>query len=205
MITHLFFDLGSTLYDESACIEKRIDGALSQEGAPPRDVFMRKVYELSATSWQWVKDAAEFFGLTAPKWDSSLETVYPDAFEVLEALSEKYCLGVIANQSAGAEQRMAERGLRRYFDTVVLSAEAGVAKPDPEIFRLALRIADCKPESAAMIGDRLDNDIVPAAGLGMTTVWIKQGMFCDAARFGVLPDYIVKSLREVADIFLTQP
>ena len=203
MITHIFFDLGSTLYDESACIAKRIDGALSQAGAPPREVFIQKINELAMMSWQSVKDAAEFFGLAVPPWDSSLERLYPGAAEVLEALSKKYSLGVIANQSAGGEARMAERGIRKFFDTVVLSAEAGVAKPDPEIFRLALRLSGCKAENAAMIGDRVDNDIAPAKRLGMKTVWVRQGMFAEA-RFSRLDegaDYIVYNLRELLGIF----
>ncbi len=203
MITHIFFDLGSTLYDESACIAKRIDGALSQAGAPPREVFIQKVNELAMMSWQSVKDAAEFFGLAVPPWDSSLERLYPGAAEVLEALSKKYSLGVIANQSAGGEARMAERGIRKFFDTVVLSAEAGVAKPDPEIFRLALRLSGCKAENAAMVGDRADNDIAPAKRLGMKTVWVRQGIFAEA-RFSCLDegaDYIVYNLRELLGIF----
>ena len=203
MITHIFFDLGSTLYDESACVAKRIEGVLSQAGAPPREVFIQKVNELAMTSWQFTKAAADFYGLSVPHWDSSLERVYPDAAEVLEALSKKYSLGVIANQSAGAEARMEEHGIRKFFDTVVLSAEAGLAKPDPEIFRLALKLSGCKAENAAMIGDRADNDIAPATRLGMKTVWVRQGIFAEA-RFSRLDegaDYIVYSLRELLGIF----
>ena len=43
------------------------------------------------------------------------------------------------------------------------------------IFEIALSKADCKAEEAVMVGDRLDNDIVPANKIGMKTVWIKQG------------------------------
>ncbi|MBR4040277.1 MAG: HAD-IA family hydrolase, partial [Clostridia bacterium] len=60
---------------------------------------------------------------------------------------------------------------RKYIDIVVASAEEGVAKPDKRIFEIALERADCKRSEAAMIGDRLDNDIVPANELGMYTIW----------------------------------
>ena len=43
------------------------------------------------------------------------------------------------------------------------------------IFEIALKRADCKANQAIMIGDRIDNDIVPAKKLGMGTIWIKQG------------------------------
>ena len=50
----------------------------------------------------------------------------------------------------------------KYIDLLIASAEVGVEKPDRHIFELALERAGCKPEEAAMVGDRLDNDIVPA-------------------------------------------
>ncbi len=202
MITHLFFDLGSTLIDESACVNARIEAALRQPGAPPREVFIDKIFELAAGSYAPVKVAADFFGLDVPHWDSSLEAVYPEAFGVLEKLSKRYSLGIIANQSAGAEQRMAERGIRKYFDMVTLSAEEGVAKPDLRIFKIALERAGCRAENAAMIGDRPDNDIAPAKLLGMTTVRVLQGMFAGAALLGpeTPADHTVRTLNELLGI-----
>ena len=68
-------------------------------------------------------------------------------------------------------------GIRDYFDVIIASAEAGVSKPDPEIFRLALSKAGCSSDECCMIGDRLDNDIEPAAALGMKTIWVRQGSY----------------------------
>ena len=76
-------------------------------------------------------------------------------------------------------------------------------KPDIRIFEYALGKANCIPQEACMIGDRLDNDILPAKALGMKTVWIKQG-------FGALqkpllkseePDYTINNLTELLKIF----
>ncbi|MBJ6744912.1 HAD family hydrolase [Streptococcus sp. 121] len=90
-------------------------------------------------------------------------------------LYQKYKLGIIANQDFGTEKRLAAFGFRQYFDIVIASAEKGISKPNLRIFQIALNRANCKPESAIMIGDRIDNDIVPANKIGMKTVWIKQG------------------------------
>ena len=37
-------------------------------------------------------------------------------------------------------------------------------------------MADCRPENAVMVGDRLDNDIRPAKELGMKTIRIRKGI-----------------------------
>ncbi|MCM1533851.1 MAG: HAD family hydrolase [Corallococcus sp.] len=62
-----------------------------------------------------------------------------------------------------------------YVSLVVSSFETGIEKPDLEIFETALNRAGCRAEHSVMIGDRVDNDIIPAKSLGMRTVWIKQG------------------------------
>jgi len=65
-----------------------------------------------------------------------------------------------------------------------------------------LERAGCKPEEAVMIGDRIDNDIVPAKSLGMRTVWIKQGF----GKYWVMKDeseqadYMVNSLMEICNL-----
>ena len=84
-------------------------------------------------------------------------------------------VGVIANQSLGTANRLQQHGILKYIDLVISSAEEAVSKPDKRIFEIALSRANCNPEYAVMIGDRIDNDIVPAKKIGMKTVWIKQG------------------------------
>jgi len=82
---------------------------------------------------------------------------------------------------------------------VIASGAEGVEKPDAEIFRRALRRAGCAPESAVMVGDRLDNDILPATRLGMRTVWVRQGLASRRADSDI-PDRTVASLAEITKI-----
>ena len=202
MIKYLFFDLGSTLIDESECIEYRIQNLLQQPNAPAREVLERRMVELASQNRLPYKDAAKEYGLETIKWPKHLERVYEGIPEMLAKLKPRYGLGVIANQSLGTEQRLKEYGIRDYFDIIISSAEAGVEKPDPEIFRLALEKAGCAPGEAIMIGDRLDNDIEPAAELGMHTIWVKQGAFAygDVSLIGHKPEYTVDSVGEVLTI-----
>ena len=102
----------------------------------------------------------------------------------------------------GSEERLERFGIRKYIDIVVASAEEGVAKPDRRIFEIALTRAGCMPEEAAMVGDRLDNDIVPANELGMYTIWIKQGNWIYATPKESLeyPDWMIMNLNELKEL-----
>lgn len=207
-VNWLFFDMGSTLIDETQSYvgwfrnaSQLIGGALSAHeieqgycagmanGTPSITAQLRP--------YGFTGDSSDFL------YPSELDTPYPEAENVLRQLSGTYKLGIIANQNAGSESRLERYGIRRYFDVVVASAEAGVKKPDSRIFKLALEQANCKPEQAVMIGDRLDNDIFPAKALGFTTVRILQG-------YGRLqipksseyePDFTVDTLMQLLTIF----
>ena len=198
-IEYIFFDIGSTLIDESECYEIRF-----KETTDNTDIcyqkFKDKVIEFAATSDNPYKEAVKYFGLQKTKWYKELEKPYPFTESVLAELSKKYKLGIIANQSAGSEQRLADWGIGKYFDLVIASAEEGVEKPNPRIFQIALERANCLPENAVMVDDRLDNDIIPAKELGMKTIWVKQG-FAEYKLDSVSPDYIIKTLEEIK-IFL---
>ena len=199
MIRWIFFDLGSTLVDETACADLRTEALLRQLGAPDRETLLRRMAELAAENRLPYKDAAKEFGLETMKWPGHLEKLYPVVPELLRKLQGKYHLGIIANQNTGTEARMKAFGIRKYFDLIVSSAEEGIAKPDPRIFLLALERAGCSPEECVMVGDRLDNDILPAKKLGMKTVWVRQGSFAggDPGKLGIIPDLVIESIGEL--------
>ena len=89
-----------------------------------------------------------------------------------------------------------------YFDKVVASAEVGVSKPDKAIFEIAFMVANCKPEESMMVGDRLDNDIIPAKSVGMKTVWIRKGLsqYQDPVLGKNIADYQIDNLNELLNI-----
>lgn len=206
MIKFIFFDLGSTLIDESDCREYRILELLKQPACPDRETLERRMREIASQNGLPYKDAAAEFGLETIKWPKHLEKLYDGVPKLLNGLRAQYCLGVIANQSLGTEERMKAYGIRDHFDVIISSAEAGVEKPSAEIFRLALEKAGCSPEETFMVGDRLDNDIEPAAELGMHTVWVRQGSFSygNPDLIKHKPEYTVNSITEAADILNKQ-
>lgn len=177
----LFFDLGYTLIDEHAAHEKRINDCIEYQRKRYGRIFTyeqiyKEMCRASADYRQQFYGAMEALGIEEKTpYPKALEKPFEDAEAVLETLSAKYSVGIIANQSAGAEERLKKYGLSQYISLCISSAEAGYAKPDSRIFVLALNQAKCRVQNAVMIGDRLDNDIFPAKKLGMRTVHIKQG------------------------------
>ena len=201
-IKWIFFDIGSTLVDESAVYENRIK-EITQGNNIDKNEFVAKVIECAQTSPKPIVSAAEDYGVNVPAWRHDLEVLYPDTKELLQRLSQKYKIGIIANQDFGTEQRLTDFNVHQYINLVIASAEEGVAKPDLRIFQIALARADCKPEEAVMVGDRIDNDIIPANKIGMTTMWIKQGFgsYAEPKTVEEQSDYIVNSLAEITEVF----
>lgn len=207
-INWLFFDMGSTLINETQSYmgwfrnaSQLIGGALSAREIEKE--YCAGMVKGTPTIAGQLKAYGFTGSSTNHLYPSELDVPYPEAEKVLDQLSRTYKLGIIANQNAGSELRLEQHGLRQYFSVIVASAEAGVKKPDPRIFGLALKQANCGPEQAAMIGDRLDNDIFPANVLGFTTVRILQG-------YGRLqvpksseyePDFTVDALMQLLNIF----
>ena len=90
-IKWLFFDLGSTLIDETECIKKRCNNIIEKNNID-KDEFYIKVRECAKTNSYAVKTAAEYYGVNAPRWYGELEKLYSDVDDILYKLSQKYKL-----------------------------------------------------------------------------------------------------------------
>ena len=200
----MFFDVGSTLTDESACEAARIADTVRGSDVTA-DEFDRLYRTFCARNLDGYNLAREHFGLPKAKWRTDLERLYPGAAEMLARMSGRYRLGVIANQSPGLRKRLDEFGIGRFFAVVTGSGDVGAAKPSPEIFRRALALAGCGAREAVMAGDRLDNDIAPAQSLGMGTVWVRQGYGAlgNVALLSQPPDVICRNIAELTPEMLT--
>ena len=202
-IKWIFFDIGSTLVDESVAYRNRIERTIANT-VISYDEFYQKMVEISKCDQNAYNKAVEVYGLIKAPWNSEDEIIFPEAENVLRGLSKRYKIGIIANQELGTEQRLEKIGLHKYIDLIIASAEEGVAKPDLRIFQIALDRANCKPEEAVMVGDRLDNDIIPANKIGMITMWIKQGFgaFSEPNKAIEQPDYTINNLNELLNLLV---
>lgn len=200
-IEWVFFDVGSTIIDEHIAYEHRM-----KDIADMANITYRSVYETAMEFYKQNKkgdlETAKLLGVDLTKWHKEDEVLYSDAYECLEILSSRYKIGIIANQSLGTKERLEQHRVLPYIDLVIASAEEGVAKPDKKIFEIALERGNCKPNNAVMIGDRIDNDIIPAKLLGMHTIWIKQGFgqYWNITQEIEKADCVVHSLVDICNI-----
>ncbi len=124
--------------------------------------------------------------------------LFPCAIESLEYLAPKYPLHLITNGFQEVqEQKFNIAGLDRFFKTVTTSEEAGIKKPEPEIFHFAMEKAGCMAAESIIIGDDLEVDVLGARNVGMDQVFFNPEGKVHKEKV----TYEIRSLNELIDIF----
>ena len=105
-------------------------------------------------------------------WSPRIVRLVPGTMELLDYLKPKYHLHLITNGFQEVQHtKLSGSGLEPYFETLTVSEEVGVKKPNPEIFRYALRKAHATVEESLMIGDEMAVDIDGARAAGMDQIF----------------------------------
>jgi 2-haloalkanoic acid dehalogenase type II len=116
---------------------------------------------------------------------------YPDASPALAGLREQGLkLIVVSNWDASLETVLERCGLARLLDDVVTSAAAGVSKPDPAIFEVALELAGCEPDEALHVGDTPSEDIEGARAAGIRALLIDRDGHGDIASLSEISEHL---------------
>jgi HAD superfamily hydrolase (TIGR01549 family) len=85
-----------------------------------------------------------------------------------------YVTGLVSNTNVFSVEHIREKSdILKHIDFPVFSFEVGVIKPDKAMFEELLKRSGCGAEDALMIGDKEDDDIIPAKELGMNTILYK--------------------------------
>lgn len=129
------------------------------------------------------------------------EDLYPDALRAIDGLKAGgYRIAITANQPARRHAELEALGIR--VEAMGMSDAMGVSKPDRAFFDRTLElIGSPDPASVAYVGDRVDNDVLPALEAGMRAVWLRRGPWGLLQRLpdGTTPALIVGSLDELAE------
>ncbi len=99
-IDWIFFDIGSTLTDESDACALRIKEMAEKSGVSISECA-RTVKDYFSAGKNGFLETARTLGVALPPWNSEAEKAYPDAKNCLETLSSRYKIGIIANQNTG--------------------------------------------------------------------------------------------------------
>ncbi|HLP90594.1 MAG TPA: HAD family hydrolase [Nostocaceae cyanobacterium] len=83
-------------------------------------------------------------------------------------------LGILSNFDSRIYSVLQSLGLKDYFNSITISTQARAAKPDPQIFKIALQKHKCDPEEAWHIGDSLEDDYQGAKAAGIRGIWINR-------------------------------
>jgi HAD superfamily hydrolase (TIGR01662 family) len=169
----VFFDVGETLVDE----ERWWRELCERSGLQPHVVWAA----LGVTIARGEEHDAlwRHLGLERPDdwWHGltySVDDLYPDAIACLQAVrAQGLRVGVVGNQTDALERWARESVLPA--DVVSSSASLGVRKPDPRFFEQLVELAGCTPSELAYVGDRVDNDVIPALAAGLAAVHVRRG------------------------------
>ncbi len=180
-IRAVFLDVGETLVDETRQWGEWADwlgvgrltlfaalGATIERGRPHQEVFqiVRPGIDLQQERLRRA-EAGVPDGFRA-------DDLYPDAVPCLQALrAEGYLVGLAGNQPLQAEDALRSMGIS--VDVLASSARWGVEKPSRAFFERVVSAAGCLPHEVAYVGDRLDNDVLPAREAGMVAVFLRRG------------------------------
>jgi HAD superfamily hydrolase (TIGR01549 family) len=197
-------DVGETLVDETRIWSLWADvlgvprmtmmaafGALIERGDEHYDVFQI----LGLGDWRdRLPEVEAAYGGFRP------EDLYPDAARSIDALrAAGYRVAIAANQPAEREAQLRASGIDA--EVMAMSDDIQVWKPDPAFFaRMLELIGSPAAADVAYVGDRVDNDVLPAIAAGMRAIWIRRGPwgFIQELPEGATPALEVSSLDELA-------
>jgi HAD superfamily hydrolase (TIGR01509 family) len=169
----VFFDVGETLIDE----ERWWRVLAERSGLQPHVVWA--ALGVTIERGEEHNELWRHLGIERPDdWWQALpydrNDLYPDAVACLEAVrSLGLRVGIVGNQTAALERWAREAALPA--DVISSSAGLGVRKPHPAFFACIAELAGCPPSRVAYVGDRVDNDVLPAAAAGMVAIHVRRG------------------------------
>ncbi|MCD4702404.1 MAG: HAD family hydrolase [Candidatus Aegiribacteria sp.] len=151
---------GNVIQDLEACKPSAIEPGSSE---------MRQAFRKAGLS----VDPVEFIELYFEGMEEHGEPL-PGIIDLLTLLRGEFTIGIVSNGPGSVQRkRLQKAGLMQYLDIVVLSCEVESAKPDPEILRCAMKLADSKTYDTLFVGDSAGSDMGAANAAGVDFVFVQ--------------------------------
>ncbi|WP_370591350.1 HAD family hydrolase [Saccharopolyspora montiporae] len=186
----VLLDVGGPIYDDAAyrdALLAAVRELVAENGGAVDDDEFQRIYDerrqaqggslrtavaerfLTAQDRQRLSDRAESY------WEYPPTALHPDVLPALRQLAGRFRIAIVANQRAVVVDALRRDGVAAHVDIWAISEVVGAEKPDPEIFRYALREAGVSASNAVHVGNRLDTDVRGAQRVGVRTVWVVRG------------------------------
>lgn len=180
-ITSIFFDVGYVLLDETRQWREWADWlgvpesrflALQHE-VIARGEHHRRVFEILRPGFDLTTERAKRAAASRPDTYDARD-LYPDALPCFAELRRRrYHIGIAGNQPEATEAALRTMGFEA--DVTASSAKWQVEKPSPDFFTKIAETANRPPNEIAYVGDRVDNDVLPARNAGMFAIFLNRG------------------------------
>lgn len=221
--TTLYFDLDNTLLDFSASEHKAIKKLLADNNLPNTDDIIARYSAINQTWWERFErgeiQKSEIFAgrfkefLVLYGFDGNPEKMAKDYFEllsqgydtvkgaqeVLKYIKDKgYIVCITTNGISFTQHRRIDGcGLKRYFDYIFVSEDAGRQKPEREYFDYVMQNSPEKDKSKILvIGDSMSSDILGGINFGVDTCWLNPKNNPAAYK----PTYEIANIMQITDI-----
>ena len=121
-------------------------------------------------------DRDNFFEIAYERFtEAGVWELYPEVIEILENLESRFQLAVISNFDGRLRMILEQLGVSKFFPHVFISSELGADKPDPEIFRRALKFIKLRPNEALHVGNDPECDWKAATSAGLHVFKLDRG------------------------------
>ena len=132
-----------------------------------RDIVYRVLHEVTPSLQDLDRD--NFFEIAYEHFaEAGVWKSYPETIDVLEQLHSRYQIAVVSSFDGRLRMILEQLGLSKYFSHVFISSELGVDKPDPEIFRRALKVVALEASDVLHVGDDPERDWKAARTAGLS-------------------------------------
>jgi len=116
-------------------------------------------------------------------------------------IASHYRMGLLSNfdDTQCGREVFSDTGVAHLFEAVIISAEVGLRKPNPRIYRQMLEMLRLDASEVLFVGDTPREDVAGPQAVGMRTVWISKG--AAAVPDGIpQPHFTIRELSELPAI-----
>ena len=149
--------------------------------------------------------------ICSEEWDAEKRRRLPQLIEpdpaveqLIRRLRDRFRLAIVTNGSGTVQRaKLDVMGYAHLFESIVVSGELGISKPDPLIFEAALSQLNCFPDDALFVGDDPIRDVIGAKRVGLQVAWVDGGrewldvLDGNGNSFPERPDYTIRHVSQL--------